>query len=321
MSSSRTVAHLGEEGVIALVHERFPAPAHVTGIGDDAAVFPSPGATLVFTTDTMVEGVDFDLSYASGRDLGWKVVAINVSDVAAMGGRPTQAVATLCMPRNTLVAVVEGVVDGMAAAAAEWNVQVVGGDLSSGTSVAIGIALLGYVESVVLRSGATAGDGIYVTGALGGSAAGLAQLRADAAATGSLVDRHLRPRARLEEGTRLRAAGATAMIDVSDGFVVDLERLLNASDVGCEVDLSSIPVDPELSLAPIDGTRAALFGGEDFELLFTIPAARVEDARARLAELGTEISRVGTVTAGPQRIGSDELASLKEETWDHLRRP
>lgn len=319
MTSARTVADVGEEGVVALLRERFASDAGVVGIGDDAAVFPSPGATLVLTTDTMVEGVDFDLAYSSGTDLGWKVLAINVSDLAAMGARAAQAVATMCLPPATQLALVEEVIDGLADAAAEWGVQLVGGDLSSAPTITLGVALLGSVDGAVLRSGARVGDAICVTGELGGSAGGLAQLHADPAARGPLVTRHLRPRPRILEGARLREAGATAMLDVSDGLVIDLARLLDAGGVGCEVDDAAIPIDPGLSDTGLDGFRASLFGGEDFELLFTLPPTKVEDARRVLSELGTNVTRIGTVTSGPRRIGTRELDALKEEGWDHLR--
>lgn len=319
MTSARTVADVGEAGVVTLLRQRVASASGVVGIGDDAAVFASPGRTLVLTTDTMVEGVDFDLAYSSGADLGWKVLAVNVSDLAAMGAEPAQAVTTMCLPAATPLALVEDVIDGLVASAARWEVQLVGGDLSSGPTITLGVALLGSTAGAVLRSGAQVGDAICVTGELGGSAGGLAQLQRDPTATGPLVTRHLRPNPRVAEGSRLREAGATAMLDVSDGLAIDLTRLLDASGVGCEVDETAIPVDRGLSDSGIDGLRAALLGGEDFELLFTLASEKVEEARTLLSELGTDVTRIGTVTSGPRRIGSRDLEVLKEEAWDHLQ--
>lgn len=319
MTSAGTVADLGEDGVVALLRDAFAAPRGAVGIGDDAAVFDAPAHKAVLCTDTMVEGIDFDLAYTNGSDLGWKAVAINVSDLAAMGADPGEAVATMCLPTSTEVALLDGVIDGIAAAAEEWGVRVVGGDLSSAPVIVLGIALLGSVERAVLRSGAHPGDAICVTGHLGGSAGGLAELRADPAAEGPLVERHLRPLARLEQGRALATAGVSAMIDVSDGCVLDLARLLQASGAGCRVETTAIPIDPALEGSLVDPLQAAMFGGEDFELLFTTPDATVQDVRDRLSALGTPVTQIGVVTDGPRLIDGRDVDLLKEEAWDHLR--
>lgn len=312
------MADLGEDGVVAMLRERFPAPSGSVGIGDDAAVFPPPASSLVFTTDTMVEGVDFDLAYTSGPDLGWKTMAINLSDIAAMGAAPGQALATMCMPSTTPVDFMAGVIEGVAEAAREWRVDVVGGDISSAEQIALGVALLGSVTGAVLRSGASEGDAICVTGTLGGSARGLMELRDDPHATGPLVTRHLRPTPRVHEGAAIRSAGATAMLDVSDGLAIDLSRLLEASGVGCEVDPTALPVDEDLDGEP-DAGDIALLGGEDFELLFTIADAKVDAATHAVRSLGTRVTRIGTVTRGDRRIGTGDLDELKGRAWDHLR--
>lgn len=319
MRPARTVADVGERGVVELLARRFPPDANAIGIGDDAAVFETPGTRLVFTTDAIVEGVDFDLAYASGADIGWKAVAINVSDVAAMGAEPTHAVVTMFLPPTTHLDLVEGVAEGVAEAGDEWSVRVAGGDLSSAPVVELSVALLGTVSRPVLRSGAAVGDAICVTGSLGGSAGGLALLREDPRARGPLVRRHLRPRARLPEGLVLRELGVSAMLDVSDGLAIDLDRLLEAGDKGCEVDPAAIPVDAALGDAAERGLHSALFGGEDYELLFTIEASRTDEARRSLAELGTQMSEIGVVTEAMRRVGTDDLGELKEEAWDHLR--
>jgi thiamine-monophosphate kinase len=315
---TRTVSELGEAGLIAQVASYLPAPPPgEVWSGDDAAVFDPPADRALMTTDTLVEGADFDLSYCEGFDVGWKAVAVNVSDVAAMGGRPTHAVATLGLPPSTPVAVVDGIGRGLAAAAAEWDLAVVGGDVSSAPVILIGLTVIGSAEEPVLRSGARPGDLICVTGTIGGASGGLELLRRGLGdRSPELVERHLRPRARLHEGRRLAALGATAMIDVSDGLAVDLTRLMKASGTGCRVDPAAVPVDPALDALVDAGLvrtgdllRSAILGGEDFELLATLPDRR--DA---------PVTVIGEVTDDAAlRFGDDDLEELGRHGWDHLR--
>lgn len=312
-TEARTVSELGEAGVIRLVTSHLPAPPPgEIWSGDDAAYV---GGSIV-TTDTMVEGEDFDLSYCSGFDLGWKALAVNVSDVAAMAGKPRHAVATLALPPSTSVDLVDGIGRGLAEAGARWGVAVVGGDLSAAPVIVLGITLIGDPgERVVTRAGARPGDRICVTGSIGGSWGGLRLLRegrgGDAPA---LVERHLRPRARVEEAALLRDAGATAMIDVSDGFAIDLTRLMRASGTGCVVHPAAVPLDPALESAfrDEDVTRGAILGGEDFELLATLPPG---------SEPPQGVTIVGDVTEETSlRFGDEDLEELgRNEGWDHLR--
>lgn len=316
----RRLNELGEEAVVAMLRDAFPAPLGTIGIGDDAAVFPTPGERLVFTTDTLVESVDFDLAYFDGIDLGWKTLAANVSDVAAMGGTPVCALATLCAPPETELGFVQDVAEGIRRAAEQWGVRLVGGDFSGAASISLGIALLGSVVRPVLRSGANVGDAICVTGSLGGSRGGLELLRRDPASSGPLVERHRRPRARLAEARALAGFSVTAMIDVSDGVVIDLLRLLRASDVGCSVDPSMVPVDPGLDgVAGLDAMEAALFGGEDLELLLTLPAEELQRAQEAVEQAGSALTRIGTVTGRERLFGEQALDEMEERSWDHLR--
>lgn len=322
-SDARTVSELGEAGLIALVTSYLPRPpANELWAGDDAALISLAAGDTIVTTDTMVEGHDFDLAYCDGFDLGWKVVAANVSDVAAMGGRPTHAVATLALPPSAPVALVDGIGRGLAAAADRWDVAVVGGDVSAAPVVILGVTLLGTAGGgrTVPRSGARPGDLLCVTGSLGGAWAGLQLLRAGRReASPALVERQLRPQARVEEGRALSEAGATAMIDVSDGLAVDLTRLMKASGTGCAVDPAVVPLDPDLGALVETGLLGAgellvgaILGGEDFELLATLPpdAAPPEG-----------VTVVGEVTREPAlRLGDDDLEELgRNEGWDHLR--
>jgi thiamine-monophosphate kinase len=239
-----------------------PGPAEIW-IGDDAAVVGAPDGRLVLATDAAVAGVHADLSLVGLDDLGWKALTAAVSDVGAMGARPLHALVTLCAPPRTDL---EALTAGLAEASARWTCPVVGGDLSTADQVVISVAVVGVLEGAsppVTRTGASPGDLLVVTGALGGSAAGLRLLRGgggtEGGGEGALVRAHRRPEARLVEGVAARTAGATAMIDVSDGLSIDLHRMADASGVGFRLD--SVPVAP-------GATRdEALSGGEDYELI------------------------------------------------------
>ena len=302
--------------MIELVQSFLPRPPEgELWTGDDAALVSLASTAALVTTDIMVENEDFDLRYFTGFDLGWKTVAINVSDVAAMGGTPSHAVATLSLPPSTKVDLVAEIARGLADAAARWGVALVGGDLSAAPLVTLGITLIGAPgPRVVRRSGARPGDRICMTGSIGGSWGGLTLLRAGRGDEApGLVERHLRPTARVEEGRRLAEAGATAMVDISDGFAIDLTRLMRASGTGCVVDPEAVPVDLGLAmLGEPDVFRSAILGGEDFELLATLPPGVA-------APEGVTI--VGEVTRERAlRLGDADLERLgRERGWDHLR--
>ena len=284
-------------------------------MGDDAAVVPPPSGRLLLAADAVVAGVHADLSLVGLDDLGWKALAVNVSDVAAMGGRPGQAVVTVAGPLGDLD--LDLLYDGLVAASDTYRCPVVGGDLAAAPALVVSVAVAGDAGSAepppVLRSGARPGDVLFVTGPLGASAAGLVLLREDRGAEGAdLVEAHRRPRARVEEGGAARAAGATAMIDVSDGLALDLWRLAEASGVGVVVD--EVPAAPGVERAgpPRD---LALGGGEDYELVFAAPdAGRVRD---RFGALGLRPPlAIGRCTEDPteRRLGE---GLLPRAGWEH----
>ena len=314
------VSSLGEDGVVQMLRDRFVAHPGTVGIGDDAAVFPSPGERLVMTTDTLVERVDFKLDYLSGSDLGWKTMAVNVSDLAAMGAEPSQAVATLCLPPTTPLGFVADLIDGLADAATEWDVKLVGGDLSSADEISLGITLLGHTAAPVLRSGARPGDALLVSGDLGGSAGGLHLLTRDHRANGPLVERHRRPRPRVELSRLLREVPVSAMIDISDGLIVDTGRLMKASGTGCRIHSRLVPVDPALSeVDALDPLHSALFGGEDFELLFTVPSDAILEVTDAGERIGLALTQIGSVTHGGDLLDGTAFDDLEGEGWDHLQ--
>ena len=324
------IGELGESGLIARIKERIgPAPEGETWTGDDAAVIVTSGPRELITTDFIVEDVDFTLATFPPDAIGWKAMAVNASDIAAMGGVPRHAVVSISLRPDLFVEQVDGILDGILAAAEEWEVAGVGGDISGASEVMVSVTLVGSAGpgGIVYRSGASVGEAICVTGCLGGAAGGLIEDRKgyrEAGEPGGLRQRQLYPRARVEEGRRLASAGATAMIDVSDGLAVDLDRLMEASGTGCRVDLDAVPVDPALDAlriplgAGFDPLELAVTGGEDFELLFTIDDGAFDEVRARVVELGTEVTRLGVVTESDRRLGDRPLDEWRDRGWDHL---
>jgi len=228
---------VGEFDAIRRFAERYPK------VGDDAAVI-SDG--LLLASDAVVEGVDFPPG-AAEADVGWRAIAVNVSDIAAMGGTPDAVLVTVVGPPSTDL---DGLYVGIDEACAAYGCVVVGGDLSNGPALVVSVAITGGADRPVLRSGARAGDRLWVSGTLGG-----------AAASGYLE----RPQPPASLGPHVAALGATSMIDVSDGLAADLCHVLDASGVGAAVADNDIPVAHGANL------YQALTGGDDYELLFTLP--------------------------------------------------
>jgi thiamine-monophosphate kinase len=265
-----------------------PLEAPEVGIGDDAAVLRSPaGGWLLLAADTVVEGVHADLTLTGLDDLGWKAVAVNVSDIAAMGGCPHHLVVTVAGPPDTDL---DQLYRGIAEAAATYGCAVVGGDLASAPTLVVSVTITGSLPGpAIVRGGAQPGDGIWVTGPLGLAAAGLRILKEGGkGATGVAADAHRRPRPSVAAGLAARAAGATAMIDISDGLAADLGHIGDASGVGLDLDV--LPQGPEATEVE------ALSGGEDYVLAFT--AAHDGAVLAAFAELRPPI-RIGTCLPDP----------------------
>jgi len=307
----------GELEIIRLIRrtvERSPAERVETGIGDDTAVLlPQPGARLLATTDLVVEDVHFRRAWASPFDIGWKAMAVNLSDIAGKGGQPLWALVGLALPAPADPAEVEALYEGMRRAAAPHGVAIVGGDTSvSPRGWFVNVTLLGEHLGVPrLRSAAKPGDAVAVTGTLGRSAAGLAALEAGRARLGAVrpetievvTAAHLRPAARVAEGRWLgAAAGVHAMMDCSDGLATDLGHICRESRVGVRVELDRLPVDPAAQeVAGALGADAlfwATSGGEDFELLLTCERASVDALRDGLGRAtGTALTVVGEIEA------------------------
>jgi thiamine-monophosphate kinase len=283
-----------------------PRPAGDLWIGDDAAVVDAAGQRLVLATDAAVAGVHADLAVVGLDDLGWKGLTAAVSDLGAMGAVPRWALVTFGLPPRTDLDRLAG---GVAEASVAWACPVVGGDLTTADQVVVSVSVVGLLDGprpAVTRAGAVGGDTLVVTGPLGASAAGLRWLRAGVS-DGPLVSAHRRPPARLAAGQVARAADATAMIDVSDGFSLDLHRLADASGVGFVLD--------DLPVAEGATTDDALGGGEDYELI--IATGDPDALAAALAAAGLPAPFVlGRCVDDPavRRLGRDDLPRLG---WEH----
>lgn len=292
------LADRGELSLVKSIKEKFRARSKdlVAGIGDDAAVILPQNKALLLTTDMMSEGIHFDLGFTTYFQLGFKIVSVNVSDIYAMGGEPRFLLLDIAAPAATDTEMLDGFFDGILEAMRLYGVRLVGGDLSASPVLTVSGTLVGYAKKPVMRSGARPGDRIYVTGNLGDSACGLELLkrikrpvriergaRIDKplgwATMRPLLSRHLMPEAR--KPGRISTV-ATAMIDVSDGLLLDLWRLCDESGVGARVYLKQVPVSPQMKKAAsfmgMDPGALSTSGGEDYELLFTAPPKRTVDA-------------------------------------------
>jgi thiamine-monophosphate kinase len=312
-----TLGELGERGLIDRIRRRLGPPAAGVrlGIGDDAAVIAWPAGDLLLTVDTLLEDVHFRRSTSTLRDVGAKAMAVNLSDVAAMGGTPRVALVALAIPQSSAVSDIDELYTGLLDLATPHGVTLVGGDTcSSPVGVVLTVTLAGRLDGPPLtRSGARPGDLVLVTGSLGAAAAGLASLEpgpveAPEEALAIVRQAHHRPTPRVQEGRAIRTAGgATAMIDLSDGLATDLGHIARESGAGAVVDLDALPIaEATRTVARAAGADPrvwAVSGGEDYELCFTAPpeAARILAARVS-RETGTAVSVVGRIETAPAGV-------------------
>ena len=303
------------------------------GIGDDAALLAVPaGQLLAISTDTLVAGVHFPAQTAA-YDIGWKSLAVNLSDLAAMGATPAWATLALTLPESDARWVAD-FADGFAALAREYKLALVGGDTTQG-SLSITVTIHGFVPdgTALLRSGARVGDAVYVTGTPGDAAAGLRcldkndddadrLLSAPAGMRESLIERLNRPTPRVAQGLALRGH-ATACIDVSDGLLADLSHICKASGTGAEIDVDSLPSSSALLALFDDESRRTfqLCGGDDYELCFTATETGAANLLGDLARSGCAATRIGRIVAEPGvRVhdSAGRAVMLPRAGWEHF---
>jgi thiamine-monophosphate kinase len=333
-SARSPLGALGESGLIERLRRLVPTtgPGVVLGIGDDAAVLGFPGPVIA-TCDIQVEGVHFTWDLLRPEDLGWRALAVNLSDIAAMGGTPRYALISLALPASTPLLTVDRLYEGIAEIARAYAVVVVGGNLSTTSGpLMIDIMLLGDAHRVLTRAGARPGDGVWVTGMVGKATAGRCLLEHPEISSPereALVSAYRRPIPRVEAGRVLGGmAPLRAMIDTSDGTASDLLHLVEASGVGVRVDEDRLPVPPGLVPAAraagvTEPAEWALYGGEDYELLFTAASAFDADAPGLAGRLGVALTRIGEIL--PEQEGrwirrpDGARRPLAAQGWDHFR--
>lgn len=337
-SDKKKKAALGEFGLIRrMTKGAIVRPERVVrGVGDDAAVFhPPKDQPMLLTTDLLVEQIHFQRDTISGKDLGFKSLAVNLSDIAAMGGKPLDAFVSIAIPDDCPLEYIDAIYNGLRELAGQFGVNILGGDTTgSKKDLVINIAITGTVEPdcLLLRDGAKPGDLIYLTGPVGDSRAGLQvildKLDTDDTNLATLSQRHCRPFPHIEEGRFLAGSKAvTAAIDVSDGVASDLGHIISQSHCGAVIDVRQLPISSELrkfgeshAFDPID---FALNGGEDYVLLCTVRDEKaVELEAALLAEFNRPLYCIGEVTSSGHLEKIDEAGHRKQfkpKGWDHFK--
>ena len=337
-----SLADLGEFGLINHITKYFKIEnaSTVTGIGDDAAVLDASKKQTLVTTDLLIEGVHFDLSYMPLKHLGYKAVMVNLSDVYAMNGTAEQITVSIAVSNRFPLEAIEELYSGIQLACETYKVDLVGGDTTSSTKgILISVTAIGKVEKedVVLRSGAKETDLIVVSGDLGAAYLGLQVLerekqvfnvdpnnQPDLDSYTYLIERQLKPEARRDVAGFLKelAIKPTAMIDISDGLSSEIMHICSQSKVGCKIYEEKLPLDPQVISAceefNLDSTMVALSGGEDYELLFTVPIADFEAIKGN-----PNFSIIGHITAENQGLNlvtrAGQEIELKAQGWNSTK--
>lgn len=343
------ISQIGEFGLIARLNEiiqPYRDSFIIKGIGDDAAVYiPTEGKVQVVTTDALIEGIHFDLTFVSLRNLGWKAMVVNLSDLAAMLAIPRYALITIAIPRKISVEMMENLYLGIKSACNEFNFSLIGGDTTTTFgNMAISVTMIGEAnkDEIPYRSGAKVGDYICVTGTLGLSYAGLKILlrekkkfmeaedkqnfKPNFEPFLKAIEKHLKPIPRLDVASKLKdlKVKVNSMIDISDGLSSDLRHICRQSNVGAEIYETSLPVDDLVKKIAKDEFNEdylmyVLHGGEDYELLFTVS----ENELKKLNELYNEVKVIGRILDREQGIKliKEDKSEVDIETggWDHFK--
>ncbi len=333
-----TVGELGEFGLIARITAGLPqSPDVIVGVGDDAAILDVGGEeVLVATCDAQVEDTHFRLRRTSSHDIGRRALAVNLSDIAAMGARPRFALISLLVPPALDVAILDGIYAGLREEAAQFDVALVGGNIARNAErLIIDITLLGTGtrNKLLRRDSAKVGEVVMVTGSLGSAAARLLVSEDEQLAAKVGPEEMARalaalstPTPRVAAGQWLAQHGVTTGIDVSDGLAADISHICEASVVGVQIEAESLPIPPEVvriaALAGREPQDLALFGGEDYELVFTVPADHAEMlARELFVATGVSATAIGTICEGSAMtlLRQGKPSPLRPGGWDHLR--
>ena len=332
------ISELGEFGLIDLLAKMVNSSQDnqtaswqqlIIGIGDDAAAWNNDTSTQLATVDSFIQNIHFSLGIASWEDLGWKALAVNLSDIAAMGGMPKYALVSLALPSDTIVDDVTALYKGMIDLAQQSGVAIVGGDTSSAPLLAINITVLGSTTNrdkrILTRSAAKPGEQVAVTGKLGAAAAGLEmltkQLQFDPEATTCLKKAYLHPYPRLAEGQLLVEHGVRTAIDISDGLISDLNHICKSSQVGARIEIDRVPIQPTVKANFGDKSlELALSGGEDYELLFTGSAEVINKVKRALSCPVTVIGEITTDKIGKITLVDREgnPFNLHKAGWEHF---
>lgn len=328
---------MGEFGLINLIRSsitgyeysnRTPWQEIIVGIGDDAAAWRSANHIQLATTDTLVQDIHFDLDVINWEELGWKALAVNLSDIAAMGGIPKFALLSLALPGEMEVEDISKFANSMMHLAREFGVAIVGGNVATAPNLIITVAIMGCSKSEVIlkRSTASPGEKIAVTGYLGLSAAALEMFKGnlvlDPETSNILRKAHFKPVPRVKEGQILIDRGIRTAIDISDGLIADLGHICELSKVSARIKIEQIPVHPAVTANFTNYQELALSGGEDYELLFTANKATI--ARAK-QDLNCPVTVIGEITEEelPTRVtvvdSKGSIIPYKKEGWEHFK--
>ncbi len=334
MATDQDLREIGEFGLIAIIRKRMGTlrPEVIRSIGDDVAVVSIGQKALLITTDILIEDIHFERSWTDPYRLGKKALAVNLSDIAAMGGTPKYFLISLGLPKTLPYAFVSLFYRGLKEMARRYQVDLVGGDTSLSQKIIINICLIGegINRNLVFRNGAKVGDDLYVSGTLGDAALGLRILQDQSSPQKpkGLIGRHLTPTPRIELGKALaRKQIASAMIDVSDGLLSDTSHILEESKVGAEIWEERLPLSREylrwINTYSKDPYQIALSGGEDYELLFTAPPKWKSNILSLSRSLNIPITQVGKILPlkeGIQLIGKGgKRVSLNRLGFDHFK--
>ena len=313
----------GEFGLIERIKNKIKPYSNdvIAGIGDDAAVLKyDKSSYLLFTTDMLAEDEHFSLKYSTPEQIGMKAMEQNVSDVAAMGGLPKFALVSLALPSNIDIDFVDKLYNGINKKSKKYKISIVGGDVTHSKEIIVDVALIGFVEKkyIALRKGAKIDDLIFCSGDVGKSAAGLELLKNKI--KGKSIKKHLEPQARLDLGRKLAKAEINSMIDVSDGVASEIRHICNESNVGAIIYADKIPISRDtiydskkLKKDPLD---FALYGGEDFELIFTANENKLKKLRKYDVEV---IGQIVDKKHGLKLIKDNKKINLKSG-FDHFER-